>query len=244
MLLINEQRFLQNLTDLANIGRIAKDEGGGLDRRPFSAAERTAREFFAERAQAAGLEVITDAAANLSARLPTNNPNAKTLLLGSHLDTVPNGGPYDGALGVIAALEVLRVVKENNLLLPFHLEAIAFTDEEGRFGDFFGSLALTGGHTPESIETFLTHANAFPDDLSDFRKTVPGGLTYSISLWNSVSSVAISLVSPLRESAPGFVMIAHFGVSKAVSSTNVESGYWLSASRIVTSSPLALSASI
>ena len=177
MLRINQQRFLQNLADLAQIGRTPDAEGGGLDRRPFSTAERAARAFFTQQAQAAGLDVTTDTAANLSAQFPADNPNAKTLLLGSHLDTVPNGGPYDGALGVIAALEVLRAVKENNLSLPVHLEAIAFTDEEGRFGDFFGSLALTGKHTSKMIDTFLAHANEFPDDLSAMRNLIPGGLT-------------------------------------------------------------------
>jgi N-carbamoyl-L-amino-acid hydrolase len=135
------------------------------------------RGFFTQQAQAAGLDVTTDTAANLLVQLPADDPNFKTLLLGSHLDTVPNGGPYDGALGIIAALEVLRVVKENDLSLPVHLEAIAFTDEEGRFGDFFGSLALTGKHTSETIETFLTHANEFAADLSEMQNIVPGNLT-------------------------------------------------------------------
>jgi N-carbamoyl-L-amino-acid hydrolase len=174
---INSQRFLQNLAELAQIGRIPEAEGGGLDRRPFSSAERAARDFFRQQAEMVHLDVITDAAANLSAKLPSDKPTAKTLLLGSHLDTVPNGGPYDGALGVIAALAVLRAVQESDLSLPVHLEAIAFTDEEGRFGDFFGSQALVGGHTTETIETFLTRVDEFPDDLAIMRNLVPGDLT-------------------------------------------------------------------
>jgi N-carbamoyl-L-amino-acid hydrolase len=176
MLRVNEQRFLQDLAELAQMGRVPASAGGGLDRRPFSPAERAARDYFYQQAEAAGLEVTTDAAANLSARLLSNNPAANTLLLGSHLDTVPNGGPYDGALGVVAALEVLLIVAESGLSLPVHLEAIAFTDEEGRFGDLFGSLALIGGHTSESIEDFLTRASEFPDDLAAMRELVPGGL--------------------------------------------------------------------
>ncbi len=177
MLTINPKRFLKDLANLSHIGRLPETEGGGLDRRPFSPAERAARDFFTQQAQTAGLEVVTDAAANLSARLPASNSPAKTLLLGSHLDTVPHGGPYDGALGVIAALEVLRVIKANNLVLPVHLEAIAFTDEEGRLGDFFGSLALTGQHTAESIGQFLARAQEFPTDLVEMQKLVLGGLT-------------------------------------------------------------------
>jgi len=73
------------------------------------------------------------------------------LLLGSHLDSVPYGGRFDGALGVVAALEVLQVVKEQGLWLKAHLEAVDFTDEEGHFVNFLGSLALSGRLEPEHV---------------------------------------------------------------------------------------------
>jgi N-carbamoyl-L-amino-acid hydrolase len=179
MLHINEERFRRNLADLAQIGRLTEAEGGGLDRRPFSPAERQARKYFREQAEAAGLETVTDGAANLSARLPAERAKAQTLLLGSHLDTVPNGGPYDGALGVVAALEVLRTVRERGISLPLHLEAIAFTDEEGRFGDFFGSQGFIGGHTASSIDNYLTRAGHYPADLAAMQDLIPGGLSPS-----------------------------------------------------------------
>ena len=152
MLSVNRTRFLNTLNTVAEFGLLADSEGGGRDRRPFSPTERNARRYFTEQAETAGLTVTTDAAANLSAKIGVWTDRAKTLLLGSHLDTVPNGGPYDGALGVIAALEVLRVVAEEGLSLPFDLEAIAFTDEEGRFGDFFGSRSLVGSHTDGTLK--------------------------------------------------------------------------------------------
>jgi len=68
----------------------------------------------------------------------------KTLILGSHLDSVPDGGRFDGALGVIAALEVLRTVKENGIKLNVNLEAIDFTDEEGTLVGLLGSAAIAG----------------------------------------------------------------------------------------------------
>jgi N-carbamoyl-L-amino-acid hydrolase len=176
-LAIHRARLLDNLSALGQIGRVAPEAGGGLDRRPFSPAERQARAFFIDQATVAGLTVLTDGAANLSARYACADPGAPTLLLGSHLDTVPHGGPYDGALGVMAALEVVRVAKEQALALPWHLEAIAFTDEEGRLGDFFGSRAVAGAHTPESIAQFLAAAGAYPDDLAAMRPLAPGGLT-------------------------------------------------------------------
>ncbi|UCC53823.1 MAG: hypothetical protein JSV68_07585, partial [Anaerolineaceae bacterium] len=101
---INEKRFLRNLAELGQIGRLPESEGGGLDRRPFSPAERAARDYFVQQAKSANLTVVTDEAANLSAKLWGERTSAPTLLIGSHLDTVPNGGPYDGALGVVAAL--------------------------------------------------------------------------------------------------------------------------------------------
>src|SRR4030095_13435172 len=104
-----------------------------------------ARKWFQEEIERAGLEFRTDGAGNHSAILPVvasreaakqsaSNESeiaspkslAKTLLLGSHLDSVPDGGRFDGALGVVAALEVLRTVKENGIKLKVNLEAIDF----------------------------------------------------------------------------------------------------------------------
>jgi N-carbamoyl-L-amino-acid hydrolase len=116
-------------------------------------------------------------------------------LIGSHLDTVPNGGAYDGALGVVAALEVLRVMSEQKQSLPFHLEAIAFTDEEGRFGDFFGSRAVAGLHTPQTVAAFLARAAEFSDDLSQMRLCVPGHL----------AEQSIGLAARPPESLAGFL---------------------------------------
>ena len=77
---------------------------------------------------------------------------SQTLLLGSHLDSVPNGGRFDGALGVTAALEVLRTVKDNGIPLKVRLEAIDFTDEEGTLVGLLGSAALTGHLHPELLQ--------------------------------------------------------------------------------------------
>jgi len=68
-------------------------------------------------------------------------------MVGSHIDSVPNGGMFDGALGVLAGLECLRRIKEEGVRLRYPLELVAFTDEEGAFGGFFGSYAFTGALT-------------------------------------------------------------------------------------------------
>ncbi|MEZ4634612.1 MAG: M20/M25/M40 family metallo-hydrolase [Caldilineaceae bacterium] len=78
---------------------------------------------------------------------------------------------------MLAGLEVLRTLKDQNIPLACHVEVIDFTDEEGRFGHFFGSGALTGQLSDEHIETFLRNAAAHPKDLATMREIVPGGLT-------------------------------------------------------------------
>src|SRR5205823_3397366 len=110
------------------------------------------RAWFLERARAANLETRVDSAANHSAILP-GPPGAPALLMGSHLDSVPCGGRYDGALGVVCALEALRAVKDAGLELAVSLEAIDFTDEEGTLVGTLGSWALAGTLTPETLAT-------------------------------------------------------------------------------------------
>ena len=118
----------------------------------MSAADVQGRQWFQEKVKAAGLEFRQDGAGNLSAVLTADAPQAPTLLAGSHLDTVRNGGRYDGALGVLSALEAIQTIKEAGLDLSVHLEAISFTDEEGSILGLFGSQALTGQLTAGHLE--------------------------------------------------------------------------------------------
>jgi beta-ureidopropionase / N-carbamoyl-L-amino-acid hydrolase len=147
-LLVDPERLLADIDALGEIGWIP---GQGLARTAFSDAHLEARRWFLDRARAAGLQVRVDSAANHSALLSCSDEYAPTLLLGSHLDSVPNGGRYDGALGVVCALEVLRTVKDAGLELPVTLEAIDFTDEEGTLVGTLGSWALTGTLTEKML---------------------------------------------------------------------------------------------
>ena len=148
LLRVDADRLRADFDALAAIGATPD---GGLERTTFSAAHLAARAWFLERADAAGLETRIDGAANHSAVLPARDPGAPTLLLGSHLDSVSRGGRFDGALGVVCALEVLRAVQDAGLELPVALEAVDFTDEEGTLIGTFGSLALAGSLTREAL---------------------------------------------------------------------------------------------
>ena len=166
---VNADRMLDSFNQLALIGATAD---GGVNRPTFSEAHLAARTWFREEVERSGLEFRADGAGNCSAMLPvvarersdrsnprhdeeiaSQKPLAMTLLIGSHLDSVPNGGRFDGALGVVAALEVLRTVKENGIKLKVDLEAIDFTDEEGTLVGLLGSAALAGHLTPEMLQS-------------------------------------------------------------------------------------------
>ena len=175
---VNPDRMLESFNQLASIGATAD---GGVHRPALSEAHLAARKRFREEVERSGLEFRMDGAGNCSAVLPvtpalapgasgarersdqsnlqheeeiaSQKPLAKTLLLGSHLDSVPDGGRFDGALGVIAALEVLRTVRENGIKLKVELEAIDFTDEEGTLVGLLGSAALAGRLRPEDLQS-------------------------------------------------------------------------------------------
>jgi N-carbamoyl-L-amino-acid hydrolase len=154
---VQPDRLKEDFDALAQIGATP---AGGVNRLALSHEDVQARTWFANRAEEDGFLLRDDEAGNLSAVHLSDNPNAKTLLLGSHLDSVPNGGKYDGAIGVLSALEVLRVVKENNIQLPVHLEAINFTDEEGCWLGLFGSKAFTGKLAPLKDSDYDTREKA------------------------------------------------------------------------------------
>ncbi len=145
---INAERMRADFDALAQFGATPN---GGVHRPTFSEAHLAARQWFREQIEKAELVFRTDGAGNHSAFLKCAGNDAKTLLLGSHLDSVPDGGRFDGALGVVAALEVLRVVKENKITLATNLEAIDFTDEEGTLVGFLGSAGIAGKLKPADL---------------------------------------------------------------------------------------------
>ena len=146
---VDSERMLTAFDALAQIGATGD---GGVNRPTFSEAHLAARRWFREQIENAGFEFRTDGAGNHSAFLACGIDKAPALLLGSHLDSVPNGGRFDGALGVIAAFEVLRTVRDAGLALKVDLEAIDFTDEEGTLVGLLGSAALAGRLQPDALQ--------------------------------------------------------------------------------------------
>lgn len=130
------------------------EEGERLTRRFATQPMRAANDAVAAWMRQAGMEVHTDNIGNLIGRLAGTAPQAKTMLLGSHLDTVRDAGRYDGPLGVLVALACVERLHESSTRLPFHVEVVAFADEEGlRYhSTYLGSAALAGAFDAANLE--------------------------------------------------------------------------------------------
>lgn len=125
-LAVNGSRLNRSISQLAQIGKLP---GGGVSRVAFTSSDLLARQLVESWMVEAGMTVRIDAAGNIIGRYPGKREGA-ALATGSHIDTVPVGGHYDGVLGVLAGIEVVRVLHENNLCLEHPIETIVFTDEE------------------------------------------------------------------------------------------------------------------
>jgi N-carbamoyl-L-amino-acid hydrolase len=112
----------------------------------MSRAHRAVAKELQDLMQAAGLDAAIDAVGNVTGRYRSANPAAKALIVGSHYDTVVNAGRYDGRLGILTALVVAEHLQRAGQALPFHLDVIAFAEEEGvRFGaSYIGSSVVAG----------------------------------------------------------------------------------------------------
>ena len=129
---IDGKRLWDSLMGFAEIGATAK---GGVRRLTLTDVDRRGREKFRTECEAAGLTVRVDEIGNMFARRPGRDPSRLPVLLGSHLDSQPSGGKFDGALGVIAGLEVMRSLNDLGIVTEAPVELINWTDEEGsRFG--------------------------------------------------------------------------------------------------------------
>jgi N-carbamoyl-L-amino-acid hydrolase len=135
---ITMARLKKNIEDLAGFGRTS---AGGITRESFGDQDTKAKAWLIDKIEEAGLQARMDEAGNVWGRL---GPAGPAVLAGSHLDTVPEGGMFDGALGILAALECLQTIQERGFPCKSSLEMVAFSEEEGAYLSFLGSRAITG----------------------------------------------------------------------------------------------------
>jgi N-carbamoyl-L-amino-acid hydrolase len=150
MIEIDGARLWSSLMELARIGATPK---GGVRRITLTPADREGRELFARWCREAALEVRVDAIGNMFARRAGADAAAAPVMMGSHLDTQPNGGKFDGAYGVMAGLEVIRTLNDAGVKTRAPIEVAAWTNEEGsRFvPTMMGSGVFTGVYALEDV---------------------------------------------------------------------------------------------
>ena len=149
---INGERLWDSLETLGEFGRLP---AGGTSRLGFSRADLSARHWVMGLLRDQGLEVTIDAAANIRARRAGEDSGLPAILFGSHIDTVPRGGNFDGCVGSMSAIEVIRTLNDKALRTIHPLEVVIFSNEEGvHYGQgLFGSRALAGLLDPAVLET-------------------------------------------------------------------------------------------
>jgi len=140
---ISLPRLTSRINTLARFGALP---GGGVTRMCWSPPHEEARAWLLDEMRAAGLETWVDPAGNVfgATGIRAVRPETPVVLTGSHIDTVPEGGILDGALGVLAGLECLHAIQETRTPHAKPLVVAAWSDEEGRYGSLFGSRAFCG----------------------------------------------------------------------------------------------------
>jgi len=142
------------VNDIEQLARFNATPGDGVTRLSFTKEDKEAREYIKKEMKKIGLEIYEDGYSNLFGRREGKNSNAQVIMLGSHYDSVINGGKLDGVLGVVAAIEIMRVLDENNIENFYPIEMVAMNDEEGvRFGTgVSNSRAMAGLMKEEELD--------------------------------------------------------------------------------------------
>ena len=143
---VNPTRLEQRIEKLAEYGKTPE---GGVNRVAFSEKDIQSHNYILSLMKEAGLKIHIDEAGNIIGRTEGKEPSLPPIAFGSHTDTVPNGGKFDGAVGVLGAIECVQVLAENFVKTRHPLEVIVFTDEEG---GLIGSKAIIGTLTSKALE--------------------------------------------------------------------------------------------
>jgi N-carbamoyl-L-amino-acid hydrolase len=143
---INGQRLNQHLSELAQFGKTPE---GGTNRVAYSDLDVQARDYAMKLMREAKLEVSIDAAGNIIGKRSGSDRSLKPLMMGSHIDSVPQGGSYDGQVGSMGAIEVAQTLVENKIQLKHPLEVAIFQNEEG---GTIGSAAISRGLIEKDLQ--------------------------------------------------------------------------------------------
>ncbi|MGY3715963.1 M20 family metallo-hydrolase [Sutcliffiella cohnii] len=148
--MINSKRLEDRITKLATIGKVGET---GVSRLAHSIEDKIAMDLVASWMAEAGMKTEIDCYGNVIGVYEGTSPSLPRLVLGSHIDSQPRGGRFDGTIGVIGAIEVVQVLNDSNLTFERSIEVVAFSDEEGaRFNKgLFGVRGLTGNLTVEDL---------------------------------------------------------------------------------------------
>jgi N-carbamoyl-L-amino-acid hydrolase len=158
---VNGRRLNSHLMELAQFGKTPE---GGTNRVAYSDLDVQARDYAMTLMRDARLEVSIDAAGNIVGRRAGSDTSLKPLMIGSHIDSVPQGGSYDGQVGSMGAIEVAQTLAENSVRLRHPLEVVIFQNEEG---GTIGSAAITRGLTEKDLSI-----------ITNSKKTIREGINF------------------------------------------------------------------
>lgn len=171
---LNAARLNRHLKELSAFGA---NPQGGVSRVAFSDADRAGRGWLIERMKAAGLDVSVDFAGNIFGRRTGTDASLKPIVFGSHIDSVPDGGNFDGTVGSLAAIEVAQSFAEDNVRTRHPLEIVVWANEEG---GLYGSRAVSGQLTGaemsnrawsgKTIEEGMAFLGGQPSRIADVRR--------------------------------------------------------------------------
>ena len=162
---VNEDRLRTDIETNATFGKVEIENGHGRTVLTGTAPNRQAREHLIDRLEQAEMDVRIDSVGNIAGRWSPPSTDAAPIAAGSHLDSVPEGGIFDGPLGVYAALEAVRAMQDADIEPTHPIEVVCFTEEEGqRFSEgMLGSSVATGERSTETALQLTDDTGTIPD---------------------------------------------------------------------------------